>query len=49
MTDKSGKKVVMTVRVTDGYKKVNGQWLISHEHVSVPVDLDTMKPVLDSK
>ncbi len=49
MTDKAGKKVEMTVRVTDGYKKVNGQWLISHEHVSVPVDLDTMKPVLDSK
>jgi uncharacterized protein (TIGR02246 family) len=49
MTDKAGKKVEMTVRVTDGYKKVNGQWLISHEHVSIPVDLDTMKPVLDSK
>jgi uncharacterized protein (TIGR02246 family) len=49
MTDKSGKKVEMTVRVTDGYKKVNGQWLISHEHVSVPVDLNTMKPDLDSK
>ena len=49
MTDKTGKKVEMTVRVTDGYKKINGQWLISHEHVSVPVDLNTMKPVLDSK
>lgn len=48
-TDKTGKKVEMTVRVTDGYKKVNGQWLISHEHVSVPVDLDSMKPDLDSK
>jgi uncharacterized protein (TIGR02246 family) len=48
-TDKSGKKMPMTVRVTDGYKKVNGQWLISHEHVSVPVDLTTMKPDLDSK
>jgi uncharacterized protein (TIGR02246 family) len=49
MTDKAGKKVEMTVRVTDGYKKVNGQWLISHEHVSVPVDFDTLKPDLDSK
>jgi uncharacterized protein (TIGR02246 family) len=49
MTDKKGKKIEMTVRVTDGYKKVNGQWLISHEHVSVPVDLDTMKPVMNSK
>lgn len=48
-TDKAGKKTELTVRVTDGYKKVNGQWLISHEHVSVPVDFATMKPVLDSK
>jgi ketosteroid isomerase-like protein len=39
----------MTVRVTDGYKKVNGQWLIAHEHVSIPVDLATMKGVPDSK
>jgi uncharacterized protein (TIGR02246 family) len=49
LTDKDGKKVEFTVRVTDGYKKVNGAWLISHEHVSVPVDFETMKPVLDSK
>lgn len=48
-TDKAGNKVPLTVRVTDGYKKVNGRWLISHEHVSVPVDLDAMKPDLDSK
>jgi ketosteroid isomerase-like protein len=48
-TDKDGKKMAVTVRVTDGYKKVNGQWLISHEHVSIPVDLVTMKPDLDSK
>jgi uncharacterized protein (TIGR02246 family) len=49
MTDKKGKKMDLTVRVTDGYKKINGQWLISHEHVSVPVDFSTMKPDLDSK
>jgi len=48
-TDKKGKKVNLTVRVTDGYKKVNGQWLIAHEHVSIPVDLATMKGVPDSK
>ena len=48
-TDKDGKKMEVTVRVTDGYKKINGHWLISHEHVSVPVDLATMKPDLDSK
>jgi uncharacterized protein (TIGR02246 family) len=48
-TDQKGNKVEFTVRVTDGYKKINGQWLISHEHVSVPVDFDTMKPDLNSK
>jgi uncharacterized protein (TIGR02246 family) len=49
MTDKNGKKTNLIVRVTDGYKKVNGQWLIAHEHVSIPVDLATMKPIPDSK
>ena len=48
-TDKSGKRTELTVRVTDGYKRIHGQWLISHEHVSLPVDLVNMKPVLDSK
>jgi uncharacterized protein (TIGR02246 family) len=46
---KGGKKTEMTVRVTDGYKKINGQWLISHEHVSFPVDLETGKADLMSK
>ena len=49
MTEKDGKRLEFTVRVTDGYKKVNGVWLISHEHVSVPVDLNAMRPILDSK
>ena len=48
-SNKKGRKTDMTVRVTDAYKKIDGQWLISHEHVSVPVDFDAMKPVLDSK
>lgn len=49
LTDKKGKKVSATVRVTDGYKKVNGQWVIAHEHVSIPVEMTTMKGVPDSK
>lgn len=48
-TDKQGKKLDLTVRVTDVYKKARGRWLIIHEHVSVPVDLDTGKPDLTSK
>lgn len=38
-----------TVRVTDVYRKIKGNWLIVHEHVSVPVDLATGKPDLASK
>ena len=48
-TDKQGKKLDLTVRVTDVYKKAHGRWHIIHEHVSVPVDLDTAKPDLTSK
>jgi len=38
-----------TVRVSDGYRKLKGKWLIAHEHVSVPVDLSTAKADLNSK
>jgi ketosteroid isomerase-like protein len=49
LTDKDGKKLDITVRVTDGYRKVNGKWLVVHEHVSVPVDLATAKADITSK
>jgi ketosteroid isomerase-like protein len=39
----------MTVRVTDVYRRINGKWLVVHEHVSVPVDLNTMQPDVSSK
>ena len=48
-TDKQGKKLDLTVRVTDVYKRARGRWVIIHEHVSVPVDLDSGKPDLSSK
>jgi uncharacterized protein (TIGR02246 family) len=48
-TMKGGKKMEYTIRATDGYKKVNGQWLIAHEHISFPVDLMTGKADLNSK
>jgi uncharacterized protein (TIGR02246 family) len=40
-TDKQGRSVERTVRVTDGYRKIGGTWLIAMEHISVPVDLAT--------
>ena len=48
-TAKNGKRIDVTVRVTDVYKKIKGHWLIIHEHVSVPVDLGTGTPDLASK
>jgi uncharacterized protein (TIGR02246 family) len=49
VTDKDGKKADITFRLTDVYRKVNGKWLIVHEHVSVPVDLATGQADLSSK
>src|SRR5215469_9725939 len=46
LSDKSGKKFDATVRVTDGFRKTDGKWLIAHEHASVPVDLETGKASL---
>lgn len=49
ITAKDGSKFSLTVRVTDGYRKINGKWLITQEHVSVPADLETGKADLSSK
>lgn len=43
-TAKDGTKTELVVRVSDVYRKIAGKWLIVQEHVSVPVDLATMKP-----
>ena len=47
--DKDGKPLDLTVRITDVYRKINGKWLVVHEHVSWPVDLATGKADLSSK
>lgn len=42
--DSKGQPSDMTIRVTDVYRKGAGGWRIVQEHVSMPVDLATMKP-----
>ena len=42
-TDIQGNPVDRTVRVSAGYRKINGKWLIVHEHISVPVNFMTGK------
>lgn len=48
-TNQQGKNLDLVLRVTDGYANFGGEWLIAHEHVSVPVDLTTGLAVLRSK
>lgn len=43
-TAKDGTKSDLVVRVTDVYRKTGGHWKIVQEHVSIPVDTNTMKP-----
>jgi ketosteroid isomerase-like protein len=49
MAVKDGSKFNLTVRVTDCYRKIDGKWLITQEHVSVPVDINTGRADLASK
>lgn len=43
----NGKEVDMWLRVTVGYQKMNDQWKVVHEHVSVPADMETGFAMLD--
>jgi ketosteroid isomerase-like protein len=47
--DTKGQPVEFVVRVTDVYRKINGNWLIVQEHVSVPIDTSMTKPDMMSK
>jgi len=49
LNDKDGKTTHYVVRVTHGYRKMDGKWLIVHEHASVPVDMASNKPVYESQ
>jgi uncharacterized protein (TIGR02246 family) len=44
-TRANGEKTDYWVRVTVGLEKRNGQWLMTHDHVSMPLDMETMKAV----
>ncbi len=40
-----GEKADYWVRVTVGFQKRDGQWMMIHDHVSMPFDMQTMKAV----
>jgi len=48
-TDKSGKPVDMTFRVTDVWQKQADQWKMIHTHVSFPTDMVSGKADMQSK
>jgi ketosteroid isomerase-like protein len=43
--DSNGNPLDRMVRVSAGYRKIDGKWLKAHEHISVPVDFKTGKLV----
>ena len=42
-------KLDETARLTEGYRKVGGKWLIFHEHLSIPIDPASGRGVFDAK
>jgi uncharacterized protein (TIGR02246 family) len=48
-TLKHGQKSGVWVRFTSLYRKINGKWLDFHDHVSVPVEIQSGKALLDLK
>jgi uncharacterized protein (TIGR02246 family) len=46
-TRTTGEHTETWVRVTVGFRKMEGTWKITHEHVSVPCDMETSHALLD--
>jgi uncharacterized protein (TIGR02246 family) len=46
-TRTTGETAETWVRVTVGFRKIGGTWRITHEHVSVPCDMETSHALLD--
>lgn len=42
----NGESADYWVRVTSGLRKTSGSWMIAHEHISMPIDLQTMRAQL---
>ncbi|MBA2364134.1 MAG: nuclear transport factor 2 family protein [Chloroflexia bacterium] len=46
-TKVGGGGIVMWLRATVGYRKIDGTWLVAHEHSSVPFDPESGMAALD--
>jgi uncharacterized protein (TIGR02246 family) len=45
----NGQEKASWMRVTVGYRKMNGKWMVVHEHFSAPFDMESGKALLDLK
>jgi ketosteroid isomerase-like protein len=45
----NGQKIDYWERLTFCFRKIDGKWLLTHEHVSLPVDLKNGKAAMDLK
>ncbi len=46
-TLKNGREVGYWVRATDSLQRSNERWLITHEHISLPIDMRSGSAVMD--
>jgi len=46
-TSQSGDSIDMWFRETVGYRRVGGRWLVTHQHSSVPLDMNGGRALLD--
>jgi PhnB protein len=47
--DEHGEEKASWMRVTQGYRRTNGNWAIAHEHFSAPFDMESGKALFDLK
>jgi uncharacterized protein (TIGR02246 family) len=43
----NGREVDMWVRATVGFRRIDGKWMVTHEHTSVPFDVESGRASLD--
>jgi uncharacterized protein (TIGR02246 family) len=48
-TTTQGEEIDSWMRATVCYRKIDGKWMVAHEHVSVPVDVETNTALFDLK
>jgi uncharacterized protein (TIGR02246 family) len=46
-TTKDGQRISVWVRWTACFRRLDGRWLVTHEQVSVPIDMDSGRALLD--